>query len=130
MACSAAPMQIARFVGHAPKTVTDEYSKVKSDVNFPDVNFPREVAEKVAVGFNLERRRKAKKQTLSQEFHAIQKAVLAKLSDSDPSILGEPDAPVYAPLKPKPHLRSGAIAIPEPEPEDAFVALEAKRISK
>ena len=75
------------------------------------------------------RRRKAKKQTLSQEIRAIQKAVLANLSGSDP-ILGEPDAPVYAPLKPKPHLRSGAIAIPEPEPENAFVALEAKRISK
>src|SRR3989442_646939 len=54
------------------------------------------------------RRRKAKKQTLSQEIRAIQKAVLANLSGSDP-ILGEPDAPVYAPLKPKPHLRSGAL---------------------
>ena len=30
------------------------------------------------------------------------------------------DAPVYAPLKPKPNLHSGAIALPEPEPEDAF----------
>ena len=76
------------------------------------------------------RRRKAKKQTLREEIRAIEKAVLAKLSGSDPPILGEPDAPVFAPLKPKPHLRSGAIAIPEPEPENAFVALEAKRISK
>ena len=30
------------------------------------------------------------------------------------------DAPVYAPLKPKPNLHSGAIALPEPESEDAF----------
>ena len=35
--------------GHAPKTVTDEYSKVKADVNFR-----REVAEKVGLRFNLE----------------------------------------------------------------------------
>ena len=32
--------------------MTDEYSKVKADVNFPDVNFPKEVAEKVGLGFN------------------------------------------------------------------------------
>ena len=30
----------------------------------------------------------------------------------------EPDAPVRAPLKPKPNLRSGAVALPEPEPEE------------
>ena len=34
--------------------MTDEYSKVKADVNFPDVNFPKEVAEKVGLGFNLD----------------------------------------------------------------------------
>ena len=33
---------------------TDEYSKVKADVNFPEVNFPKEVAEKVGLGFNLD----------------------------------------------------------------------------
>ncbi len=33
---------------------TDEYSKVKADVNFPDVNFRREVAGKVGLGFNLD----------------------------------------------------------------------------
>ena len=85
------------------------------------------------------RRRKVKKQTLREavahrvrvsEIRAIEKAVLAKLSGSDPPILGEPDAPVHAPVKPKPNLRSGAIALPQPEPEDAFVTLEPKRISK
>jgi MraZ protein len=41
------------------------------------------------------------------------------------------DAPVFAPLKPKPHLRSGAIALPEPtQPADAFTELRAIRISK
>src|SRR5439155_23740206 len=76
------------------------------------------------------RKRKAKKQTLREDIRAIEKAALAKLSGSEPPILGEPDAPVHAPLKPKPNLRSGAIALPQPEPEDAFVTLEPKRISK
>ena len=34
--------------------MTDEYSKVKAEVNFSDVNFPKEVAEKVGLGFNLD----------------------------------------------------------------------------
>jgi hypothetical protein len=49
---------------------------------------------------------------------------------SDPPVLGEPDAPIYAPLRPKPNLRSGAIALPQPESEDAFMTLEPRRISK
>jgi hypothetical protein len=47
-----------------------------------------------------------------------------------PPILGEPDSFVRAPLKPKPHLRSGAMALPEPEPEDAFLIVHPKSISK
>jgi MraZ protein len=44
---------------------------------------------------------------------------------------GGSDAPVRAPLKPKPHLRSGAIALPEPtRPDDAFTEIRAIRISK
>jgi hypothetical protein len=39
---------------------------------------------------------------------------LSRDSSSD-----EPDAPVRAPLRPKPNLRSGAIALPEPEPEES-----------
>jgi hypothetical protein len=39
--------------GHAPKTVTDEYSKVKADVNFRR-EVAEEVAEKVGLRFNLE----------------------------------------------------------------------------
>jgi MraZ protein len=41
------------------------------------------------------------------------------------------DAPVFAPLKPRPHLRSGAIALPEPtHPDDALTEIKAIRISK
>ena len=76
------------------------------------------------------RRRKAQKKTLREGIRAIEKAVLAKLSGGEPPILGEPDAPVHAPLKPKPNLRSGAIALPQPDPEGAFVTLEPRRIPK
>ena len=39
-----------------------------------------------------------------------------------PSASDDPDAPVYSPLKPRPHLRSGAIALPEPvEPDEPEV---------
>jgi hypothetical protein len=51
-------------------------------------------------------------------------------SNPPPPHLGEPDTLVRAPLKPKPHLRSGAIALPEPEPEEAFLTVNAKSISK
>lgn len=40
---------------------------------------------------------------------------------SEPPVIGESDAPVRAPLKPKPYLRSGAIALPEPELAELFV---------
>jgi hypothetical protein len=45
---------------------------------------------------------------------------------SDPPILGEADAPVHAPLKPRPNLRSGAIAMPEPELESELVLLRPR----
>lgn len=51
-------------------------------------------------------------------------------SSGDPPVLGEPDAPVLAPLKPRPHLRSGAIAIPEPEPEGTFVVVSPRMLSE
>jgi hypothetical protein len=54
----------------------------------------------------------------------------ATLSGSDPPTLGEPASPVPAPLKPKPYIRSGAIAVPEPEPEDGFLTVNPKVISK
>ena len=57
-------------------------------------------------------------------------ALAARAGSDPPPILGEPDTPVRAPLKPKPHLRSGAIALLEPEPEDAFLAVNPKSISK
>jgi len=69
-----------------------------------------------------------------RKLKAIQRRIiadaLAVLRGSDPPILGEPDAPVYAPLKPKPNLRSGAVALPKPEPEDAFLIVKPRRLSK
>ena len=47
-----------------------------------------------------------------------------------PPILGETDPLVRSPLKPKPHFRSGAIALPEPEPEHAFLTVNLKLVSK
>lgn len=56
---------------------------------------------------------------------------LARRAGSDrPPTLGEPDAPVRAPLRPKPHLCSGAIALREPAPEEAFFIVNPKSISK
>jgi hypothetical protein len=49
------------------------------------------------------------------------KYLAARAGSDPPPILGAPDAPVRAPLRPKPHLRSGAIALREPEPEGAFL---------
>ena len=78
------------------------------------------------------RKRKAKKQnqrTRDEVAHAYAEA-LATLSGSDPPILGEPNIPVRSPLKPKPHIRSGAIAVPQPEAEGAFLTVNPKLISK
>jgi hypothetical protein len=58
------------------------------------------------------------------------KSLVARAGSDPPPILGEPDTPVRAPLRPKPHLRSGAIALREPEPEDAFFTVNPKSISK
>ena len=68
------------------------------------------------------RRRTAKKK--NQPTKAANRPIAEP--NSDLPTLGEPDAPVPAPLRPKPHLRSGAIAIPEPEPEDELVAVNLK----
>ena len=72
------------------------------------------------------RRRKAKNKNLETKGAAIRS--IAEPS-SDPPVLGEPDAPVPSPLRPKPHLRSGAIAIPEPEPEDELVVVSTGVVS-
>jgi hypothetical protein len=58
------------------------------------------------------------------------KRLAARPSSDPPPILGEPDTLVRAPLKPKPHLRSGAIALREPEPQDAFLTVNPKSMSK
>jgi hypothetical protein len=58
------------------------------------------------------------------------KSLSASTGGDPPPILGEPDTAVRAPLRPRPHLRSGAIALREPEPEDAFFIVNPKSISK
>jgi hypothetical protein len=58
------------------------------------------------------------------------KYLAARAGSDPPPILGEPDSLVPAPLKPKPHLRSGAIALREPEPEDAFLIVSPRPRSK
>jgi hypothetical protein len=49
------------------------------------------------------------------------KRICPKLFIDEPidSSSDEPDAPVRTPLKPKPNLRSGGVALPEPEPENS-----------
>ena len=54
----------------------------------------------------------------------------ARLPRRDPPAHGEPDAPVNAPLKPKPNLRSGAIALPEPEPDGALSVVKSPILPK
>ena len=58
------------------------------------------------------------------------KYLAAPAGSDPPPILGEPDSPVPAPLKPKPHLRSGAVALREPEPDDAFLIVSPRPRSK
>jgi len=62
--------------------------------------------------------------------HLIVRNVEAFRTEERPS---DPDsaAPVPSPLKPKPHLRSGAIALAElTHPDDGFTEMRAKRIPK
>jgi hypothetical protein len=68
------------------------------------------------------RSRKAKKQNLATRAEIAREYTEAEtaLRRRNPPALEEPDAPVLAPLKPKPNLRSGAVALPQPESDDAF----------
>ncbi len=77
-------------------------------------------------------RRKAKKQNLATRAEVARAYAVAEatLRRRNPPTLDEPDAPVPAPLKPKPNLRSGAIALPEPESEDAFSVAKASALPK
>ena len=74
----------------------------------------------------------ARLETLRRELPStFRMGALAGRAGSDPPpILGEPDTTVRAPLRPKPRLRSGARALLEPQPEDAFLAVNPKSISK
>jgi len=75
------------------------------------------------------RKRKGKRRRAEKRVESP--ARLAEPPPDDSSSSNDPDAPVYAPLKPEPHLRSGTIALPEPDdPKEAFTKIEALRISK
>jgi hypothetical protein len=54
----------------------------------------------------------------------------ARAGDDSPPVLGETDSPVPSQLKPKPHLSSGAVALPEPEPEHTLLTVHPKSVSK
>lgn len=75
------------------------------------------------------RNRKAKKQNLARgaEVARAYAEVEAALGRRNPPALEEPDAPVLAHLKPKPNLRSGAVALPQPESDDAFSIVKPHR---
>ena len=66
--------------------------------------------------------------TMDEGARACAEAV-ARLPRRDPPA-DEPDVPVDVPLKPKPNLRSGASALPEPEPEDALPVVKAPILPK
>ncbi len=75
------------------------------------------------------RRRKAKKHNLATraEIARAYAEAEATLGRRNPPALEEPDAPVLVPLKPKPNLRSGAVALPQPESDDAFSIATPRR---
>jgi len=68
------------------------------------------------------RRRKAKKLRGSLPANTCKPVQIAsKRVPSEPPISDEPDSKVYAPLKPKPRPRSGAIAVAEPNEEESGI---------
>jgi len=75
------------------------------------------------------RRRKAKKQNVATraEIARAYTEAEAALRPRNLPALEEPDAPVLAPLKPKPNLRSGAVALPQPESDDGFSIVTPRR---
>jgi hypothetical protein len=74
------------------------------------------------------RRRTAKKQNIATraEIARAYTEAEAALRRRNPPAL-EPDAPVLAPLKPKPNPRSGAVALPQPESDGAFSIVMPRR---
>lgn len=48
----------------------------------------------------------------------------------EPEDHSEPDAMIGAPIKPRPHVNSGAIALPEPDSPDPDRPLSSERIQK
>jgi len=78
------------------------------------------------------RRRKIKKQNLATRAEVARAYAEAEatLGRRNPPALDEPDAPVRALLKPKPNLRSGAVALPQPESEDSFSVVKSNVLLK
>ena len=61
---------------------------------------------------------------------AYEEAERALKKRHDPPNPIAPEAPVPAPLKPKPHLRSGAIALPEPDASNDALEALPRRMSE
>jgi len=62
-------------------------------------------------------KRKRKAKELATELNQLTIDVGTWVPGNGPSTLGEPDVGVRAPQKPNPHIRPGAIAVPEPDGE-------------
>jgi hypothetical protein len=107
-----------------------------------DDSTPTGVACAITVGKGGDMRRRKEKQheaknrtaakvraEVSAAYDDAERALKMKRDDPPNSIA--PDAPVPAPLKPKPHLRPGAIALPEPHDSDnALSEIRPRRMSK
>jgi hypothetical protein len=78
----------------------------------------------------MERFESAERAKPAVERISVRNILAARVGSDPPPILGEPETLVRAPLKPKPHPRSGAIALLEPEPEDALLTVNPKSIPK
>lgn len=75
-----------------------------------------------------DKRRRIAKRKEQQHVRAIDLRAIEKMSDEPPASLGDFDSLVPVPLKPKPHSRSGAIALPEPPELEEDGALEYLKI--
>jgi hypothetical protein len=78
----------------------------------------------------MERVERAERADAERRAKLSPKYLAPRAGGDPPPIFEEPDPLVRAPLKPKPHLRSGAMALCEPETEDPFLIVKPKSISK
>jgi len=75
-----------------------------------------------------DKRRRIAKRKEQQHLRAIDRRATETMSDEPPNSLGDFDSLVPVPLKPRPHSRSGAIALPEPPELEEDGALEYLKV--